>query len=152
MKLPVPAWPFNCAGSSPVPRAFTPSGERKGPKPKSWLLLFRSANATSPMFFSALNHFAARLPTQRTSKSVVPRVKHNEQTRSSGARKARRLRCLRRALSKPTIVKGESHRISADISDLTRESAQKFSPSLLVFSSGGGCVFEFWLAFHSHRF
>lgn len=50
LKLPGPAWPFNYAGSSPVPRAFTPSGERKGPKQKSWLLLF-SANMTSPMFF-----------------------------------------------------------------------------------------------------
>lgn len=38
LKLPGPSWLFNCAGSSPVPRASTPSGEGKGPKPNSWLL------------------------------------------------------------------------------------------------------------------
>lgn len=51
LKLLGPSWPFNCAGSSPVPRAPTPSGEGKGPKLNSWLLALQHQHDLSHFLF-----------------------------------------------------------------------------------------------------
>lgn len=81
LKLPGSSCPFNCAGSCPVPRASTHQerGRARSRIPGSSLF---SANRTSPTF--CFRPFRCQAPTQRASKSGVPRVKYNEQTRSSG--------------------------------------------------------------------
>lgn len=82
-EAPWPAWSFNCSGSGPVPRAFTRSGERKAQSRSPGSC--SSAPAWPLPCFLCFKPFRCQAPTQRASKSVVPRVKHNEQTQSSGA-------------------------------------------------------------------